>query len=110
MLLPQRVLNASVPSRTVIAKLAAPAFSVVAVLVLAQALTGTLWAQEHEKMLGQRLVDEIAAKHKPELIYLGLHSQTPTSKKSKFLPPPTPERLGRNLRAQTCTSSKRAFR
>jgi hypothetical protein len=84
MLLPRRVLNAIIPSRAVIAKVAARAFSVTAVVVLAQALTGPLWAQEHEIVLGQRLVDEIAAKHKPELIYLGLHSQTPKSKKSEI--------------------------
>ena len=84
MLLPQCVLNAIVPSRAVIAKIAARAFRVIVVVALAQALTGPLRAQEHEKILGQRLVDEIAAKHKPDLIYLGLHSQTPKSKKSEI--------------------------
>lgn len=60
------------------------AFLTIAVLVLAQVSAGSLWAQEPDskKILGQRLVDEIAAKHKPDLIYLGLHSQTPKSKKS----------------------------
>jgi RNase H-fold protein (predicted Holliday junction resolvase) len=53
-------------------------------LAVAQILAGPLSAQDQEsrKLLGQRLVDEIAAKHKPDLIYLGLHSQTPKSKKS----------------------------
>lgn len=60
------------------------AFAAIAMLALAQILTGPLPAQEQEskQILGQRLVDEIAAKHKPDLIYLGLHSQTPKSKKS----------------------------
>ena len=30
----------------------------------------------------QRLVNEVSAKHKPALIYLGLHGETPKSKKS----------------------------
>jgi hypothetical protein len=84
MLLPQCRLNAIVPSRAVIAKIAARAFRVIVVVALAQALTGPFRAQEHEKVLGQRLVDEIAAKYKPELIYLGLHSQTPKSKESEI--------------------------
>jgi hypothetical protein len=60
------------------------AFGAIALLALAQILAGPLSAQDQEsqKILGQRLVDEIAAKHKPDLIYLGLHSQTPKSKKS----------------------------
>jgi RNase H-fold protein (predicted Holliday junction resolvase) len=84
MLLSQCVLNAIVPSRAVIAKIAARAVRVIVVVALAQAVTGPLRAQEREKVLGQRLVDEIAAKYKPELIYLGLHSQTPKSKKSEI--------------------------
>jgi hypothetical protein len=86
MFLLQRVRNAIVPTCIVALKLAARAFGAIAVLVLAQALTGQLWAQEQgsKKILGQRLVDEIAAKHKPDLIYLGLHGQTPKSKKSEI--------------------------
>jgi len=84
MFLLQRVRRTIVPSRIVVTKLAARAFGAIAVLALAQALTGQLWAQDQDgkKTLGQRLVDEIAAKHKPDLIYLGLHSQTRKSKKS----------------------------
>lgn len=64
--------------------LVARAFAAIAMLALAQILAGPSSAQDQErkKILGQRLVDEIAAKHKPDLIYLGLHSQTPKSKKS----------------------------
>ncbi|MEQ1473273.1 MAG: hypothetical protein ABLQ96_05610 [Candidatus Acidiferrum sp.] len=35
-----------------------------------------------EKSLGQQLVDDVAAKHRPRLIYLGLHGKTPHSKES----------------------------
>jgi hypothetical protein len=45
-------------------------------------LAGSLWAQEKEKTFGQRLVDSVAAKHRLEVIYLGLHAQTPQSNKS----------------------------
>jgi RNase H-fold protein (predicted Holliday junction resolvase) len=65
-------------------KLVARACDAIAVLALAQILARPGCAQDREskKILGQRLVDEVAAKHKPDLIYLGLHSQTPKSKKS----------------------------
>lgn len=43
-----------------------------------------LWAQERdgEKTFGQRLVDDVASKHRPQLIYLGLHGVAPHSKNS----------------------------
>lgn len=34
------------------------------------------------KSPGQQLVDDVASKHRPQLIYLGLHGVTPHSKKS----------------------------
>lgn len=40
------------------------------------------WSEEGKKSLGQQLVDEVAAKHRPQLIYLGLHGVSPHSKKS----------------------------
>jgi|ERR1700737_1978711 len=69
----------------------------VEMLALARALTGQLWAQDQasKKILGQRLVDEIAAKHKPELIYLGLHVQTPKSKKSEIFASTDPGKIGK---------------
>jgi hypothetical protein len=84
MFLLQPVRRAIVPSRIVGPNLMTRAFGTIAVLALAQVLAGRLWAQDQDsrKILGQRLVDEVAAKHKPDLIYLGLHSQTPKSKKS----------------------------
>ena len=46
--------------------------------------TSRLWAQEQDgkKSFGQRLVDHVAAKHRPQLIYLGLHGVIPHSKNS----------------------------
>jgi hypothetical protein len=84
MFLPQRVRRAIVPLQMVNPTIASHALGAIALLALAQALTGQLWANDRDgrKILGQRLVDEIAAKHKPDLVYLGLHSQTPKSKKS----------------------------
>ena len=84
MSLVQTVRSGVVPSRIVVAKFSTRAFGAIAVLALAQVLTGQLFAQEQgsKRILGQRLVDEIAAKHKPDLIYLGLHGQTPKSKNS----------------------------
>jgi hypothetical protein len=84
MFLLQLVRSAIVPSRMAGPKLMIRAFGTIAVLALAQVFAGPLWAQKQDskKILGQRLVDEIAAKHKPDLIYLGLHSETPKSKKS----------------------------
>jgi hypothetical protein len=39
-------------------------------------------SEEGKKSLGQQLADEVAAKHRPQLIYLGLHAVTPHSKDS----------------------------
>jgi RNase H-fold protein (predicted Holliday junction resolvase) len=83
MFLTQAVRSGIMPS-PIRGKLVTRAFGAIAVLALAQILAEPLSAQDQEskKILGQRLVDEIAAKHKPDLIYLGLHGQTPKSKKS----------------------------
>jgi RNase H-fold protein (predicted Holliday junction resolvase) len=83
MFLLQHVRSRIIPS-PIKGKLVARAFGAIGVVALAQILAGPLSAQDQEskKILGQRLVDEIAAKHKPDLIYLGLHGQTPKSKKS----------------------------
>jgi RNase H-fold protein (predicted Holliday junction resolvase) len=78
-------------------KLVTRAFSTIAVLALAQILAQPLSAQDQEskKILGQRLVDEIAAKHKPDLIYLGLHSQAPKSKKSLIVASTDSAKIGK---------------
>jgi hypothetical protein len=79
----QRVGIAIVPSR-MRGEMVARVLGTIAVLALAQLISGSVRGQDQDskKVLGQRLVDEIAAKHKPELIYLGLHGQPPKSKKS----------------------------
>src|ERR1700722_17977937 len=84
MMLLERLRSATVPSRIAGPNLMTRSFGVIAVLAFAQVLAGQLWAQKQggKKFLGQQLVDEVAAKHKPELIYLGLHSRTPKSKNS----------------------------
>jgi len=84
MFLLKGVRSGVVPSRIVVAKLLTRAFGAIVVIGLAQVLAGQLWAQDQDskKNLGQRLVDEVAAKHKPDLIYLGLHGQTTKSKNS----------------------------
>ena len=38
--------------------------------------------QSGKQSLGQQLVEEVAAKHRPQLIYLGLHGAKPPSKSS----------------------------
>ena len=83
MFLLQHVRSGIIPS-PIKGKLVRRAFGAITVLALAELLAGPLWAQDQgsKKLLGQQLVDEVAAKHKPDLIYLGLHSQTPKSKKS----------------------------
>jgi hypothetical protein len=97
MFLLQRVRSAMVQPRMVGPKLLSRAVATIAVLALAQVLAGPLWAQDQDgkKNLGQRLVDEIAAKHKPDLIYLGLHSQTPKSKKSVIFASTDPGKIGK---------------
>jgi hypothetical protein len=79
----QRVDVAIVPLRRR-GEVLARVLGTIAVLALAQLFAGSVrgQGQDSKKILGQRLVDEIAAKHKPDLIYLGLHGQTPKSKKS----------------------------
>ena len=79
----QRVSIAIVPLR-MRGEMMARVLGTIAVLVLAQLFAGSVRGQDQDskKILGQRLVDEIAAKHKPDLIYLGLHGQTPKSRKS----------------------------
>jgi hypothetical protein len=43
----------------------------------------------------QKLVDETAAKHKPQLIYLGLHGVTPHSKKSVIFASTKSDKIGK---------------
>jgi len=50
---------------------------------------------EWEQDVGQRLVDDVASKHRPQLIYLGLHGVTPYSQKSQIFASTDPGKLGR---------------
>jgi hypothetical protein len=54
---------------------------IVSALLVSLLFAGPLPAQD-KNSFAQRLVDEVSAKQKPDLIYLGLHGQTPKSKKS----------------------------
>jgi len=55
----------------------------ITMLVICLALfVSPAWSEGGKKSLGQQLVDEVAAKHRPQLIYLGLHGVTPHSKNS----------------------------
>jgi hypothetical protein len=54
--------------------------AILAITVCAYALP--VGSQGGTKSLGQQLVDDVASKHRPQLLYLGLHSVTPHSKKS----------------------------
>jgi hypothetical protein len=76
--------NAAVPSPRLQNQFGRWAIATFVVVLCATAFSSGLQAQEQDgkKMLGQRLVDDVAAKHRPQLIYLGLHGVTPHSKKS----------------------------
>jgi hypothetical protein len=55
------------------------------------------WAQRQDrgKTFGQRLVDDVASKHRPRLIYLGLHGVTPNSTNSVIFASTDPGKLGK---------------
>lgn len=80
----QRFRISIVPLHIVMARLATHILATISLFVLSQVWGAQLYAQQYDnkEILGQRLVNEIAAKHKPEMIYLGLHSKTPKSKGS----------------------------
>jgi hypothetical protein len=76
------------------------AYSAKRVLALLVILaTGTAAARaatldEHKPTFGQQLVDNIFAKHQPEIIYIGLHGVTPVSEKSVIFAATKPEKIG----------------
>jgi hypothetical protein len=57
------------------------------------------WAQEQNgnKTFGQRLVDDVGAKHRPQLIYLGWHGVTAYCKKSEIFASTDPGKLARTF-------------
>jgi hypothetical protein len=95
MFLPPCAVHAVNALRAVHCRFARPAIATFAGIICAQAFVGQLWAQESKKTFGQQLVDQVAAKHKPELIYLGLHGVTPHSKKSVIFAATDPGKLGK---------------
>jgi len=51
--------------------------------------------KNRDAAFAQKLVDDTAAKHKPELIYLGLHGVTPHSKQSVIFASTKPDKIGK---------------
>ncbi len=95
--LSQHVLNAANPRRTVHHTLLSLAMTTFAAIIFMAPFTSSGSAQEQDgnKTFGQRLVDDVASKHRPQLIYLGLHGVTPHSKKSVIFASTDPGKLGK---------------
>src|SRR6266700_8239185 len=93
----QRALNAANPRRTVHRRFVSLAITAFATIVFMATLRSRGWAQEQDgkKTFGQRLVDDVASRHRPQLIYLGLHGVTPYSKKSVIFASTDPGKLGK---------------
>jgi hypothetical protein len=71
--------------------------SILALLVILAAGTGAARAatpEDHKPMFAQQLVDNVFAKHQPEIIYIGLHGVTPDSEKSVIFAATKPEKIG----------------
>ena len=105
MVLFQHALNAANPRRTVHHTFVSLAMAAFAAIIFMATFRSRGWAQEQNgnKTFGQRLVDAVASKHRPQLIYLGLHGVTSYSKKARSLLRPIRASLVGNLRAQTFT-------
>jgi len=67
---------------------------IVSALLVSLLFAGSLPAQG-KNSFAQRLVDEVSAKHKTDLIYLGLHGQTPKFKKSAIFASTDPAKIGK---------------
>ena len=68
MFFPRCAMRASKPSPIVCTTLRERVVIATVGMIFWQALAGTLWAQEKEKIFGQRLVDSVATKHRLEVI------------------------------------------
>ena len=97
MVLFQHPLNAANPRRTVHHTLVSLAMAAFAAIIFMATFGSRGWAQEQNgnKTFGQRLVDDVAAKHRPQLIYLGWHGVTAYCKKSEIFASTDPGKLGR---------------
>ena len=95
--LSQRALNAANPRRTVHRTFVSLAVAAFAAIIFMATFTSRGRAQEQDgnKTFSQRLVDEVASKHRPQLIYLRLHGVTPYSGKSEIFASTDPGKLGR---------------
>jgi hypothetical protein len=96
MFLFQHAVKAASPRRTVHAFVSL-AMATFAGTVFMATFASRVWAQEQggKKTLGQQLVDDLASKHRPQLIYLGLHGVAPHSKKSVIFASTDPGKLGK---------------
>ena len=97
MVLFQHALNAANPRPRVHHTFVSLAMAAFAAIIFMATFRSCGWAQEQNggKTFGQGLVDEVASKHRPQLIYLGLHGVTPYSKKSQIFASTDPGKLGR---------------
>ena len=98
MVLFQRALNAN-PRRTVHHTSVSLAMAAFAAIIFMATFRSRGWAHEQNgnKTFGQRLVDEVASKHRPQLIYLRLHGVTPYSGKSEIFASTDPGKLARTF-------------
>ena len=97
MLLSQHALNATNPRRTVHHTFVSLAMATFAAIIFMATSASRGWAQGQDgnKTFGQRLVDDVASKHRPQLTYLGFHGATPHSKKSVIFASTDPGKLGK---------------
>jgi hypothetical protein len=97
MLLSHHALNAVNPRRTIHHTFVSLAMATFAAIIFLATFTARGWGQEQggKSTFGQRLVDDVAAKHRPQLIYLGLHGVPPHSNKSVIFASTDPGKLGK---------------
>jgi hypothetical protein len=97
MYLSQHAVNAARPPRMVDPRFINLVTTTFAAIMFMAIFTSPVWAQEQDgkKRPGQRLVDVVAVKHRPQLIYLGLHGVTPHSKESVIFASTDPGKLGK---------------
>jgi hypothetical protein len=78
----KRFVNAAIWAPAIYGRFGGRVRAILVLLISVTALATPVLSQVGKKYLGQQLVDEVAAKHRPQLIYLGLHGLTPHSKNS----------------------------
>jgi hypothetical protein len=78
----KRLVKATMSELSTSGRLGRPVCAILTCLLCLVVFSLPVRSEEGKKSLGQQLVDEVAAKHRPQLIYLGLHGVTPHSKNS----------------------------